>query len=133
MTRTGTALLVEILRRDQHALLQEWVRLQLDRAATRRDLMSEAELREQSHQFLSAMLAARSSGEPFQPSSPTWTPIREFLTRTSENRARQGFTPSETASFVFSLKEPVFNRLRASMDGAALATELWSTTLLLDA
>src|SRR5215212_7882459 len=132
MTHTSTAMLVEILRRDQHALLQEWVALQLGSAAARRDLISESELREQSHQFLSALLPALASGEPFHPSAPTWTTVREFLGRTSESRARQGFTPSETASFVFSLKEPLFNRLRASADGAGSAADVWKTTLVLD-
>jgi rsbT co-antagonist protein RsbR len=47
---------------------------------------------------------------------------------------RQGFSPSETATFVFSLKQPLFRRLRKelSTDADALADELWATTVLLD-
>jgi rsbT co-antagonist protein RsbR len=41
--------------------------------------------------------------------------------------------PSETATFVFSLKEPLFNRLRAeTKDAATLVQDVWTTTLLLD-
>jgi rsbT co-antagonist protein RsbR len=132
MTQTGTALLAEILRRDQFSILNEWVRLQLDSAATRRDLMSEAELRNQSHEFLSTLVAAVITGERFHASSSAWAPVRDLLTRISENRARHGFTPSETASFVLSLKEPLFNRLAASHDAASVAADTWTTTTLLD-
>jgi rsbT co-antagonist protein RsbR len=46
----------------------------------------------------------------------------------------QGFSPSETASFVFSLKKPLFDRLRRefSKDADALAELTWTATQLLD-
>ena len=133
MAQTGTALLAEILRRDQQAILTEWTRLQLDSMATRRELMSEAELAQQSRDFLSAVGTALATGAKYEPQSPIWSSVREFLARISESRARQGFAPSETAIFVFSLKEPLFNRIRAATsDAAVLAQEVWTTTLLLD-
>src|SRR5918996_5309197 len=98
MAQTGTALLVEILQRERHSILDEWVKLQLDSAATRRDLISDAEIRQQSHEFLSIFVPAALSGEGFHASSSTWAPVREVLTRISEIRARQGFTPTETAA-----------------------------------
>jgi rsbT co-antagonist protein RsbR len=95
--------------------------------------MSEAELAQQSREFLSAFTTAVSTDERFDANGPIWVPVREFLGRISESRVRQGFSPSETATFVFSLKGPVFNRLRASaVDPQALADEIWKTTLLLD-
>jgi rsbT co-antagonist protein RsbR len=51
----------------------------------------------------------------------------------SRSRAMQGFSPSETATFVFSLKQPLFVRLRQEVkDAEALAEELWAATVLLD-
>jgi rsbT co-antagonist protein RsbR len=132
MTQTGTALLAEILQRDRHSILDEWVKLQLDSAAARRDLVSDAEIRQQSHEFLSTFIPAVLSGDGFDASSPTWAPVREVLTRISESRARRGFTPSDTAAFIFSLKEPLFNRLIASGDRTSLATDAWKATRLLD-
>ena len=46
----------------------------------------------------------------------------------------QGSTPSETATFVFSLKQPLFARLRRELgrDAEALADEIWRATQLLD-
>ena len=35
-----------------------------------------------------------------------------LLTNLSANRMQQGFTPSQTATFIFSLKQPVFERLK---------------------
>jgi rsbT co-antagonist protein RsbR len=60
--------------------------------------------------------------------------VRELLDRISESRAEQGFTPSETATFVFSLKEPLFARLREEVrDVRTLADETWVATKVLDA
>jgi len=52
----------------------------------------------------------------------------------SSSRALQGFTPTETATFVFSLKQPIFMQLRHRADDAqSLADDIWSATTLLDA
>jgi rsbT co-antagonist protein RsbR len=57
-----------------------------------------------------------------------------MLARVSESRALQGFSPSETATFVFSLKQPLFKQLREGVaDANALADEIWATTTVLDA
>jgi rsbT co-antagonist protein RsbR len=52
----------------------------------------------------------------------------------SRSRAIQGFTPTETATFVLSLKQPLFVRLRKIHDGQPdyLFEELWTATVLLD-
>jgi len=57
-----------------------------------------------------------------------------MLTDLSRSRGVQGFSPSETASFVFSFKKPLFDRLRRefSKDADALAELTWTTTQLLD-
>jgi rsbT co-antagonist protein RsbR len=57
-----------------------------------------------------------------------------MLADISRSRALRGFSPSETASFIFSLKQPLFNTLnRDSTLSPALAAELtWAVTLLLD-
>ena len=66
--------------------------------------------------------------------SPGWSDVREMLEHLSRSRSVQGFSPSETASFIFSLKKPLFTHLRreVSGDGQALADETWSTNELLD-
>jgi rsbT co-antagonist protein RsbR len=59
--------------------------------------------------------------------------VRELLTDLSPSRAGRGFTPTETATFVFSLKEPLFEALRGETgDGDTLVATLWSATRLID-
>ena len=66
--------------------------------------------------------------------SPAYSDVREMLDHLSRSRTVRGCSPSETASFVFSLKRPLFNSLRRETngDGEALADAIWSTNVLLD-
>jgi rsbT co-antagonist protein RsbR len=55
------------------------------------------------------------------------------MTKVSRSRVAQGFSPSETATFVFSLKQPMFDMLRREIrDVEELCREIWATTALLD-
>jgi rsbT co-antagonist protein RsbR len=107
---------------------------QLQAATMRRDLIDESRLRDQSKRFLRDLRSAISDGTP--PDGLTggkWDDIRETLEQLSASRAELGFTPSETAAFVFSLKEPLFRALRdRGRDGSDVSSELWSTTAVLD-
>jgi rsbT co-antagonist protein RsbR len=61
--------------------------------------------------------------------------VRQVLDELSASRAQQGFSPSDTAMFILSLKQPLFERLRAITGGdpEQLATMTWETNGLLDA
>ena len=122
MSRNAAARVVQILDKHEGELLTSWLDRQLRTPGLRRDLIGEAELREQSREFLRRVRAAAvQSGVDVD--APEWGPVREQLRDLSSQRARQGFSPSETATFVFSLKEPLFDRLRQEigMDAGALA------------
>jgi rsbT co-antagonist protein RsbR len=123
----------KIIAQSQKELLADWLHTQLSATTLRSDLMKESELRDQSREFLALLQAAIESGST-QTDGPTWAPVRDFLARVSRSRALQGFSPSETATFVLSLKQPLFARLRGEFGGDAqgLADEVWSTTDLLD-
>jgi rsbT co-antagonist protein RsbR len=128
-----TSVIPAILAEDEAALLEEWIGEQTAGVTTRRDLLSEVELRQQSAEFLSLVRAAAAQGRLDDPSGTAWEPVRDLLDRLSRARAMQGFSPSETAMFVFSLKRPLFARLRARVpDTEALARETWTATTLLD-
>jgi rsbT co-antagonist protein RsbR len=125
--------LPEIVRTHEKEILADWIARQLESVSTRRDLMNEAELRRQSQEFMAAFVKAVDGGAT-DPHAASWAPAREMLERISRSRAAQGFTPTETATFVFSLKEPVFRQLRASVtDAQALADETWTATVAIDA
>jgi rsbT co-antagonist protein RsbR len=57
-----------------------------------------------------------------------------LLNELSRSRAFGGFSSSETATFIFSLKKPLFAKLRAELksDPEALADALWQATVILD-
>jgi rsbT co-antagonist protein RsbR len=124
----------KIIAQSQKELLADWVQAQLGATTLRSDLMKESELREQSRELLALLQAATGSGDIAQIDGSDWTSVRDFLARVSRSRAQQGFSPSETATFVLSLKQSLFTRLRAelSKDTQALADEIWATTDLLD-
>jgi len=134
MNLSGKSQLAGILKKHEPEILADWTQSQLAASTLRSDLMTEAELREQSRQLLNALQRGAQEGQLNDVSGPQWQEARDLLTRISRSRAQQGYTPSETATFVFSLKQPLFARLRKEIgsDVTALADELWLTTTLLD-
>ena len=136
MSEKKVSRIAETVSRAQSELLAEWMRLQLAQAPRGVGRISEAELREQSTRFLSLLCDALRQGTQYDAKSPQWNELRTMLSELTRSRAAQNFTTAETATFVFSLKQPLFTRLRveASAAGAAgLEEDIWSLTLLLDA
>jgi rsbT co-antagonist protein RsbR len=66
--------------------------------------------------------------------APEYQPVLEVLEGLSRSRGLQGFTPSETATFVFSLKQSLFSALRNSgeTDSAELVGNMLAADRLLD-
>jgi rsbT co-antagonist protein RsbR len=131
----GATRIPEIVLEHEKDLLSQWVKQQLAAVTLRPGLMTESELREQSQRFLSLFRAGlQNQNGSFELDSAEWNEARELLTEISRTRARQGFTPSETATFVFSLKQPLFDRIRVAYakDPEGLAREMWTATTLLD-
>jgi rsbT co-antagonist protein RsbR len=126
--------LPEILRDHEADLLVDRLKEQSAGAPRRAGAIKEAEVRDQSKEFLGLLQAAVRDGRPGEIQGPGWSGVREMLANLSRSRGLQGFTPSETASFVFSLKRPILSRLRRefSKDADALAELSWATNELLD-
>ena len=131
-TRAAHARIAHVLQQDQDALLQEWMAAQSS-AYSARGAISVGDLRAQCREFLSLLARGAGSGDG-NANAQAWNGVREFLGNLSRTRAQQGFSPSETATFVLSLKEPLFKRLRtaAGSDADALADDVWATTRMLD-
>src|SRR5690349_12928914 len=130
METTRTTSLSEILDRRQDAILNDWMTLQTTTITRRGDLISEGDLRRHSQEFLAAFRQALASRTDDVTASP-WDPVRVLLAEISRSRARQGFTPSETAAFVFSLKQPLFRATESACeDSASLVENLWTITVL---
>ena len=123
----------KVLAKDSDALVEDWQREQKAAISARPDLMSDSELRRESVEFLELLLAAVDDGASADISMEPWTLLREFLGAISRSRATQGFSPTETAAFVFSLKQPAFALLQAELKNeAALLGEVWSFNVIID-
>jgi rsbT co-antagonist protein RsbR len=91
------------------------------------------ELQSQCTRFLDLLIqATASAGANVQ--SQSFDTMRTMMEEISRARALQGFTLSETATLVFSMKQPLFTAIREELgsDAAAIAQEMWNVTELLD-
>ena len=128
---TGTV--AELVGSNEQTILPEWVELQKKAGSLQTGRITEGELLSQSREFLHLLRDGLAKGGN-DASNPAYGPAKQLLGDISRSRALQGFSPSETATFVFSLKQPLFNTLnRNNALSPAQAAELtWSVTLLLD-
>jgi rsbT co-antagonist protein RsbR len=97
-------------------------------------LLSDGDLKEESRSFLSLFRTAVQNGQSGNDEGRDWSDVRRFLEDLSRNRAMLGFSPSQTATFVFSLKEALFPQLRRLLekDPAKLVTTMWTISTLID-
>lgn len=133
MILSGKSKIPEILTNYKAQLLADWLQLQIS-DGNRKGLLKETELREECREFLELFKHAVQQGDLSDTHAPEWKALREMLASVSRTRSQKGFTPSETASFVFSLKQPLFTRLRSELaqDGATLVEEILIASNLLD-
>ncbi|HEX7932976.1 MAG TPA: STAS domain-containing protein [Paraburkholderia sp.] len=125
--------LAAILEKNEGSILKGWVEAQLASSA-RQGVISEAELKEASRVFLSLFAKAIKNNYDEELIGDVWQSIKAHLIALSRERVLQGFSPAETATFVFSLKQPLFDALRKELakDANRLADETWKLTLTLD-
>ncbi|OWK44286.1 STAS domain-containing protein [Fimbriiglobus ruber] len=125
--------IAEILERHEAALLADWLAAQKASPTYRPDLIKEGELRDQSREFLRLLTKAVASGGTDVEGSE-WQDVRDLLSTVSQSRGQKGFSPSATAMFVFSFKEPLFTYIRKEFatDAHGMADETWTANVLLD-
>ncbi|MGB9107857.1 MAG: STAS domain-containing protein [Telluria sp.] len=123
----------QLMQEHQAEIGAEWV-AQLDTLTVRSNVVSKEQLRKHCQQFLAAFATATRGGELQNIEHRSWDEVRDLLAEISSSRAKGGSTPSETATFVFSLKQPLFTRLNEGFAGdpAALAVASWTISTLLD-
>lgn len=131
--KTSQSKLPLILREHKAEILEDW-RAQLANGRGRSGRLNEGELATQTNELLAALTLALQTAEYFDLTEGAFAPVRDLLEMISRSRALQSFTPSETATFAFSLKQPIFVRLGKSVaDAPTLEAEVWALTQLIDA
>ena len=135
-----------LLRKQEAALLESWLKHQAQ-LIQNRGRVGEADLRRQSREFLELLeqtLTEAGANEPERKSlaagalaTPVFKDLRRFIEGVSASRSQLGFSPAETAQFVFSFKQPLFAQIdaqdrEAAQDTAALFEDLVLASDVLD-
>lgn len=96
---------ISIIRKKHKQILENWMKFQLSDEGLREDLMSNEDLRIQSEELLQTFGESLSDTSIEDPRSDVFTPVIDILNGISISRAKQGFSPRETGSFVLGLKD----------------------------
>ena len=128
------SLISTLVEKHQPVLLQEWLQSLSRGAPSSGALQRDSDTPEQARRFLEQLRRNGQTRQLEDIMAPDWAGMRELLVDVSRARVIQGFTARETATFVFSLKEPLFQLLRREIanDPNRLADAIWTTTKLLD-
>jgi rsbT co-antagonist protein RsbR len=133
---TTTDRLTQVLQSSQVQLLAEWIKaLRATKKARASTGIGDPELQSQCQEFIALLSAGVDSGNLEDIEAEPWRPVTDFLAGVSRSRSRQGFSPSETAMFVMSFKEPLFANLRRTFEGTEgnqLLADVWEASRLLD-
>src|SRR5437763_10396543 len=106
-------------RRDE--ILNLWIKERLEADEFRDELISKKDLRQQSRQVLDMLVQAiqDSGGEDFD--HPAFDDLRSYLNEISHMRAVKGYTPTEDATYILSLRNVVSPLLTEELEGSAEA------------
>jgi rsbT co-antagonist protein RsbR len=120
-----------LVEKHEQALLNGWLVAQKRHGGLR---AADPAMIEVARQFLEQLRRAMATGQMDDTASQQWAPMRDLLEDFSRSRVAQGFSPSETATFIFSFKEPLFEMLRrdGGSDADQMARQAWTVTQLLD-
>jgi rsbT co-antagonist protein RsbR len=128
-----TNALAEVLSKREREIMTQWLDLQ-SKSSRRSSAAEKQEAVRESNEFMDALKAASQKEQTDDISRTGWAPMRDLLTGLSARRAKGGYTPTETASFVFSLKQPVFGAVQSELadNPKALLAAVWQITELID-
>ena len=124
--------LAQIVAEQESAILADWMDRLRQSGADQQGRINASELQTQTKSLLDAIRRALTHSP--DAASEVYEPVREMLGDISRSRALQGYSPRETATFVFSLKQALFAVIGKRKDMAAdlLAQTVWDATMLLD-
>ena len=128
------SILPELIAGHEAALAAEWKEGLVGEGALRSGRIQDRELLQQCQSVLRALRDGAAAGDPAGIEGGGYARLRELLAEISESRAQQGFSPSEIATFVLSLKQPLFAAINAALSAAPerAAGEIWAASLLID-
>ncbi len=126
------AVLSKTIRENRQEILQEWMGEQLAADTLRLDLIDEQTLELESREFLEVLSSAMSSGDAIDLESPPWQTVLTALEELSRSRDEAGFSATETATFILSLKQPLISRATKDLAREDFNAEVWLISKALD-
>lgn len=103
---------VNLISNNKDEILEDWLEKQKGCDALRVELINEEELEDLSGEFMDIFVSAIQLGNLKNIKTDSWSKTRDFLDRTSTRQAKLGFDLSETAMFIFSLKQSIFKYIQ---------------------
>ncbi|KGF79226.1 anti-sigma factor antagonist [Massilia sp. JS1662] len=127
MTKDDALQLSGLVRENMEAICADWQMAQPARAQAE-------QTRTQCGHFLQAYADALASGDFAHTDGRAWDDVRRVLDEVSASRASAGSSSSATATFIFSVKQPLFRLLRERFgaEPARLASLSWAAGVLID-
>lgn len=123
---------LDAIRSHQDAIIEAWLTNLTAGAQDSRSSMRE--LAPQVREFWKLLIDAMGTTDVGNLQGREWADTRNFLEDFSRDRVQKGFSSSETANLIFSLKRPLFERVHATYGNAPeqLGRELLTVSDLLD-
>jgi rsbT co-antagonist protein RsbR len=130
------ATLAEVLASAETEIVTQWLELHA-KTARRQSQAETQDTARRAKEFTNLLRAGVQSGDS-EVTGSSWAPMRDFLSDLSAARAKAGYSSIDTASFIFSFKEPLFAALQshtppgASTDTGDLSGITMTATQLID-
>ena len=102
---------IKIFQKKKSAILEKWIKLQLEDEGMREDLIGNDDLRIQSEELLTSVINTLSDSNIENPGSGDFENVSDILSSISISRAKQGFSPRETGVYILGLKEALLQTL----------------------
>ncbi len=127
-------IIADLFNKDSDLILKLWIKQQATASNLRSDLISKEEMQQMSSDTLVSINLAVSAGNMNDIEAEAFDAVKANLKKVSERYVMLGFSPSETATFIFSLKEAVMDALQQKYenDNDALFSSLMLTNKLVD-
>lgn len=102
---------VKIFQKKKNSIIEKWIKAQAADDSLREDLISNDDMRIQSEELLTAMIDSLSDSNIENSQSKDFENVVDVLSAISVSRAKQGFSPRETAAFIYGLKDALLQTL----------------------
>jgi rsbT co-antagonist protein RsbR len=123
---------VDILKSNEAEILAAWLAELQASGWGDKGRFSDGDWQGQAREMFGLVAACARTGGDLD--TATAAPLRDFLQSLSRTMAARGANSSQTATFVFSIKKPIFERLRQvyGNDPQTLADAVWSISEMVD-